>query len=121
MRLSVTNSQPLVTLTFKGPGWSPTSLAVPQFNPIDLPTDVQAGLRASSKGFALTRYRALTLYFLCLSSARSHFEPWTAVATRRRGPLAARSRVAGRPAQQTLVLANSTKLKHGTKLGRTLC
>ena len=29
--------------------------------------------------------------------------------------------MAGRPAQQTVVLAKSTKLGHGTKLGRTLC
>jgi len=74
-----------------------------------------------SKWFALIWYRALTWYFLRVSSLLTHFEPWTAVGTRGRGSLAARQRVAGRPAQQTLVLANSTKLKRGTKLGRTLC
>jgi len=38
-----------------------------------------------------------------------------------RGSLTARYRVTNRPAQQTVVLAKSTKLKHGTRLGRTLC
>ena len=28
-----------------------------------------------SKGFALTWYRALTWYFLCVSSLRTHLEP----------------------------------------------
>jgi len=46
--------------------------------------------RRVSKGFALTWYRALTWYFLRLSSPRTHFEPWTAVGTRGRGSLAAR-------------------------------
>ena len=43
-----------------------------------------------SKGFALTWYRALTWYFLRLSSLRTHFEPWKAVGTRGRGSPAAR-------------------------------
>jgi len=42
-----------------------------------------------SKGFALTWYRALTWYFLCLSSLRTHFKPWKALDTRGRGSLAA--------------------------------
>jgi len=44
----------------------------------------------SSKGFALTWYRALTWYFLRLSPPRTHFKPWKAVGTRGRGSLAAR-------------------------------
>jgi len=44
----------------------------------------------SSKGFALTWYRALTLYFLRVSSLRTHLELWTAVDTRGRGSRAAR-------------------------------
>jgi len=47
-------------------------------------------VRRYSKGFALTWYRALTWYFLCLSSLRTFLEPWTAVDTRGRGSLAAR-------------------------------
>ena len=43
-----------------------------------------------SKGFALTWYRALTWYFLCVSSLRTHLEPWIANGTRGRGSLAAR-------------------------------
>jgi len=43
-----------------------------------------------SKAFALTWYRALTWYFLGLSSPRTHFEPWKTVGTRGRAPLAAR-------------------------------
>jgi len=35
-------------------------------------------------------YRALTWYFLYLSSPRTHFEPWKAVGTRGRDSLAAR-------------------------------
>jgi len=73
------------------------------------------------KGFDLTWCRALTWYFPRLSPPRSHFKPWKAVGTRGRGSLAARLPEAGRPAQQTVVLAKSTKLKHGTKFGRTLC
>ena len=34
-----------------------------------------------SKGFALTWYRALTWYFLRVSSLRTHLEPWTASGT----------------------------------------
>jgi len=45
---------------------------------------------ASSKGFALTWYRALTWYFLHVSSPRTNFEPWKAVGTRGRGSLTAR-------------------------------
>ena len=74
-----------------------------------------------SKGFALTWYRALTWYFLRLSPPRTHGKPWKAVGTRGRGSFAAREPEAGRPAQQTVVLAKSAELKHGTKLGRTLC
>ena len=44
-------------------------------------------LEGSSKAFALTWYRALTWYFLGLSSPRTHFEPWKAVGTRGRAPL----------------------------------
>jgi len=33
------------------------------------------------KAFAQTWYRALTWYFLGLSSPRTHFEPWKAVGT----------------------------------------
>jgi len=51
------------------------------------------------KALALIWYRALTWYILRLSSPRTHFESWKAVGTRGRGSLAARSRVAGRPAQ----------------------
>ena len=47
-------------------------------------------INLSSKGFALTWYRALTCYFPRLSSLRTHFEPWKAVCTRGRGSLAAR-------------------------------
>ena len=43
-----------------------------------------------SKGFVLTWNRALTWYFLRVSSLRTHLEPWTAVDTRGRGSLAAR-------------------------------
>jgi len=43
-----------------------------------------------SKAFALTCSRALTWYFLRLSSPRMHVEPWKAVGTRGRGSLAAR-------------------------------
>jgi len=75
----------------------------------------------TSKGFAQTWYLALTWYFLRLSSLRTHFEPWKAVGTQRSDSLAAQYHVAGRPAQQTAVLAKSTKFKHGTKLGRSLC
>jgi len=74
-----------------------------------------------SKALALIWYRALTWHVLPLSSPRTHFEPWKAVGTRGRGSLAARQRVAVRPAQQTVMLAKSTKLKQGTKLGPTLC
>ena len=58
--------------------------------------DVALGLfhrmqvRKRSKAFALTWYRALTWYFLRLSSLRTYFEPWKAVGTRGRGSLAAR-------------------------------
>jgi len=41
-----------------------------------------------SKAFALIWYRALTWYFLGLSSSRTHFEPWKAVGMRGRGSLA---------------------------------
>jgi len=75
----------------------------------------------SSKAFDLTLCRALTWYSLRLSLPRTHFETWKAAGLRGRGSLAARYRVADRPAQQTVVLAKSTKLRHGTKLGRTLC
>jgi len=54
-----------------------------------------------------------------MRSPHTHFEPWQAVDTRGRGTPAAGQRVAGRPAQQTVVLANSTKLGHHTKLGPT--
>jgi len=50
----------------------------------------KVSVTVSSKEFALAWYRALTLYFLRVSSLRPHFEPWTAVGTRVRGSLAAR-------------------------------
>ena len=78
----------------------------------------------TSKGFALTWYRALTWYPPPLEPPAHSSSPRKLLARGGGAPLLPgnESRIVRHgTAQQTVVLAKSTKLKHGTKLGRTLC
>jgi len=78
-----------------------------------------------SKGFALTWYRALNLVPPSAWAPRAHSSsPGKLLARGGGAPLLPgnESRIVRHgTAQQTVMLAKSTKLKHGTKLGRTLC